>query len=218
MPLGEYDVLRVASDSKPLRKLSVTAAVNCISRFRFRTVLDSTDLNPAWKPVPWLGEAVLKAPASVMNSGVYRLFGNDETNLLQQYSPELACLGVIEEWVPEPQYELDGFILGKKISFFHPLLQSWKGEAIVSYERHEPPQPGLREAVQTAVQAVGLDDCPFCAEVRWHKGGWKIIELNARLGKDPGLAELMADRNPLEVIEEAAAEELCKSWGSRQAS
>jgi hypothetical protein len=73
------------------------------------------------------------------------------------------------------------------------------------------------------VRAVGIDDAPFCIEMRHdrRRGGWKLIEIHARLGEDPGLAAFMSDEDPLEVIERACAdlnseshESLCRAHRS----
>jgi hypothetical protein len=37
------------------------------------------------------------------------------------------------------------------------------------------------------------------------RGGWKLIEIHARLGEDHGLAALMSDEDLLAVIERACA-------------
>jgi hypothetical protein len=103
------------------------------------------------------------------------------------------------------QYEADGFVVGGRITFFHPLLQTWREGRIVEYRRCEPP-PGLCEAVTTAIRATGLDDAPFCAELRCGAGRWVLIELHARLGEDEGLAEKMWDSCPLSAIEASVRE------------
>lgn len=215
MPLTEDDVLPVAFGPDVACKLPRHAAVNCTSRLALRVALAHTGLNPGWEPVPWgTGDRVVKAPASALSSGVRRIRENGETRLLRKYAPELADHGVIEEAVHGPQYEQDGFVLDGFVRYFHPLLQHWDaaGERIVRYERLNPNdwagefQYGLRAAVAVAVRAAGLDNCPFCCELRWqHHRGWKVIELNARLGEDAGLAALMWDADPLAEIEKEAA-------------
>ena len=55
------------------------------------------------------------------------------------------------------------------------------------------------------LQATGLDEAPFCAELKHAFRRWIVIELHARLGEDAGLEEAMWDRSALEVIEAAAA-------------
>ena len=147
---------------------------------------------------------MVKAPSSALGSGV-RHFGDviEEVAILERYAPDLAQFGVVERLVEGEQYEADGFVLGGQLRFFHPLHQTWRDRRIVAYRRCEPP-PGLRAAVAAAVRATGLDDAPFCAELKHYDGRWTLIELHARLGEDPGLEQAMWDLPVLDVIEEAA--------------
>jgi hypothetical protein len=208
MALVEDTVLQVGAGRDATRHLSLAAAVNCSSRLALRVALATTGLNPDWWPYRFGGSAkrrVIKAPASALGSGV-RQFGHpiEEVQELELYAPELAQFGVVEEYADGDQYEVDGFVVGGRPSFFHPLRQHWRGERIVAYRRTDPP-PGLREAVATAVWAAALDDSPFCAELRYSAGRWVLIELHGRLGEDEGLAAQMWDSCPLRTIEAALA-------------
>jgi hypothetical protein len=203
MALVEDAVLQVGAQRDGTRHLTLVAAVNCSSRLALRVALATTGLNPEWWPYRFGGSRkrrVVKAPASAMGSGV-REFGHliEEVQELELYAPELAQFGVVEEYVDGEQYELDGFVVGGRLTFFHPLRQSWVGGKIVAYRRADP-LPGLHEVVGTAVRAAGLDDSPFCAELRYAAGRWVLIELHARLGEDEGLAEEMWDSCPLRAI------------------
>jgi hypothetical protein len=100
-------------------------------------------------------------------------------------------------------------VVGGRIEYFSPLLQQWNeaGDRILAYQRQEPPDRHWVDAALAAVKAVGIDDAPFCLEMRYdrQRGGWKLIEIHARLGEDPGLPALMWDEDPLRVIERACA-------------
>ena len=126
---------------------------------------------------------------------------------LARVAPDLARFGVVEERIEGPQYELDGFVVGGEVGYFSALLQHWNeaGDKILAYERLAPPHDGWLDAALGAVKAVGIDDAPFCVELRYDTGRrqWKVIEIHARLGEDPGLPDLMSDVNPLHVIERA---------------
>jgi hypothetical protein len=209
MPLTEQAVFDVANWPGGARRLSLQAAVNCTSRLAMRVALAATGLNPAWRPVECFDSSVVKAPASVANLGVRFLPPNEYTEALRSAAPDLARFGIVEELVDGPQYEVDGFVLGRCVSHFHPLLQHWNegSDEILRYERKVPPGQDWRPAVLTTLRAVGLCDSPFCLEMRLdHRtGSWRVIEIHARLGADPGLGELMWDRSPLRVIEQACA-------------
>jgi hypothetical protein len=203
MALVEEAVLETAL--LPGRHLSRRASIACTSRLALRVALAGTGLNPAWRPLEWQ-PGVYKAPASCANSGV-RFVPTEDVDRLRQHAPELADFGVVEEFVPGGAWELDGFVLDGRLEFFHPLRQTWDeaNEHILRYERGEPADGELYRAVDLAVRAVGLDDAPFCAELRDTAAGWKLIEIHARLGEDPGLDAIMWDTSPLERIEQACA-------------
>ena len=203
MPLVEESVLDAAQSLFDGRRLSLTAAVNCTSRLALRVALSTTDLNPAWQPFVWQ-PGVVKAPASCLNLGVRFLPENEYIDRLRGAAPALAGCGVVESLITGEAWELDGWIKRGRIGFFHPLRQEWNdgGDKILGYRR-DAPHSGLFEAVQIAVAAAGLNDSAFCAEMRRSADGWKLIELNARLGEDAGLAQLMSDTDPLAVIENA---------------
>jgi len=208
MPLSEDSVLEVARLQTTARKLSLQAAINCTSRLALRVALATTGLNPCWHPLEWPGPSVAKAPASCASLGVRFLAANWYIAALAQVAPDLARFGVIEERIEGPQYELDGFVVGGRIEYFCPLLQHWNeaGDKILAYERREPPDRDWVSAALAAVRAVGIDDAPFCLEMRHdRRGGWQLIEIHARLGEDPGLPALMSDEDPLRVIERACA-------------
>jgi hypothetical protein len=209
MPISEDSVLEVARMQTTARKLSLQAAINCTSRLAMRVALASTGLNPVWHPFEWPGSAAVKAPASCANLGVRFLPANWYIATLAQVAPDLARFGVVEERIEGPQYELDGFVVAGRVECFSPLLQHWNeaGDRIVRYQRQEPPDRDWRDAALAAIKAVGIDDAPFCLEMRQDRrgGGWKLIEIHARLGEDPGLAALMSDEDPLRVIERACA-------------
>jgi hypothetical protein len=207
MALTERWVLETATLATPGRRLGLRAALNCTSRLALRVALAATNLNPRWSPLEWHGPSVAKAPASAANLGVRFLPHNEYIGYLQAVAPDLARFGVVEDYIDGPQYELDGYVVGGEAGWFHPLLQHWNeaGDAILGYERKEPSVGGIREAALAAVRAIGLDDSPFCVEMRYdpRHEAWRVIELHARLGEDPGLAALMADEYPLNVIERA---------------
>ncbi|HEV3078386.1 MAG TPA: PAS domain-containing protein [Gemmataceae bacterium] len=209
MPLSEDSVLEVATMQTTARKLSLQAAINCTSRLALRVALAATGLNPCWHPLEWPGPAVVKAPASCASLGVRFLPTNWYIATLAKVAPDLARFGVIEERIDGPQYELDGFVVGGRIEYFSPLLQHWNeaGDKILGYQRQEPSAQDWLGAALTAVKAVGIDDAPFCLEMRYDRrcGGWKLIEIHARLGEDPGLPALMSDEDPLRAIERACA-------------
>jgi hypothetical protein len=209
MPLTERSVLEVARTCTSARKLPLKAALNCTSRLALRVALAATNLNPKWHPFEWCGPSVVKAPASSANLGIAFLPPSEYIGYLQAAAPDLARFGVVEELVEGPQYELDGFVLRSEVRPFCPLLQHWNEDAnkILGYERKEPPGREWLDACLAAIRAVGITDAPFCIELRHdvRRGGWKIIEINARLGEDPGLASLMCDKYPLDVIAEACA-------------
>ena len=219
MPLTERCVLSVATMVSPSRKLSLQAALNCTSRLALRVALAGTTLNPQWAPLQWPGPSVVKAPASSANLGVRFLPPNEYIQHLQAVAPDLARFGVVEDFVNGPQYELDGYVIGGVAGCFHPLQQHWNdaGDAILAYERKEPAGKEWVEAVLTGVRAVGINDAPFCVEFRkdLRRDQWKIIELHARLGEDPGLAELMSDEDPISLVERAcqAAAQCCPLCG-----
>jgi hypothetical protein len=206
MPLVEDTVLRVAAMNGHTRHVSLPAAINCSSRLALRVALATTGLNPEWWPFHFGGAAkprVLKAPSSALGSGVRQFRERiEEVVQLEAFAPELAQFGVVEELVEGEQYEADGYVLGGDITFFHPLAQSWRDEKIVAYRRCDPPT-GFRPAVTRALQAVGLDDAPFCAELRHCRSRWVLIELHARLGEDAGLPQKMWPSGPLLAIERA---------------
>jgi hypothetical protein len=148
-----------------------------------------------------------KAPASAANLGVRFFPHNEYIGYLQSVAPDLARFGVLEEFIDGPQYEIDGFVIGDEIGWFQPLQEHWDeaGERIIAYERREPSHGGWRDAALTAVRAIGVNDSPFCLEMRFdiNWDAWRIIEAHARLGEDSGLSRMMSDEDPLCVIEKA---------------
>lgn len=205
MPLTEDEVLNVAlanGEMSPLRHLSIHAAINCTSRLAQRVALSSTGLNPRWFPVQWCN-GVMKAPASASSHGVWVIEENRFVDKLRAVAPDLANIGVLEERIWGERYEQDGFIVNGQVYFFYSLLQHWNqaNDFIENYERVSP--PGLQEIACMAVHAVGLNDCAFCVEVVKTKDRWFVIEVNARLGYDNGLAELLCDDYPLDRINKA---------------
>ena len=211
MALCEEAVLQTAFSPlfANLRRLSPLAALNCTSRYHTRVALDGSPwahLNPRWAPLPaWYDRGVVKAPASCSNAGVFHVRTNPYAEQLKLYLEKPPA--IIEEFVDGWQWEQDGFVLANQAYFFNPLLQVWEENRIVEYRKPKAGVPvplGLQDAVQQVLSAVQLTDSPFCVELRASPSGWKLIEVHARLGEDVGLPELLADKDPLKIIEEVA--------------
>lgn len=194
-------MLDVAVSTTSLKKASLRATFACTSRLALRVALSATGLNPQWQPMPWQ-PGVVKAPASSLNQGVRFLPTNEYVEALSKVNPELAKIGVLEEYIQGESWELDGCVIDGNIKFFHPIRQKWNEEntKILRYERLTA--PGIGVAVRKAVIAIGLNNSPFCAELRFTpRGNWKIIEIHCRLGEDAKLAAAMWDCDPLVQIE-----------------
>jgi len=217
MPLVEETVLEVAfsADYANHRRLLPGAAAACTSRLAQCVALSGTGLNPKWEPIKlWADRRIaVKAAASSLNQGVRFYHPTEYTELLTKYLPELVHFGVMEEFLDGAAWEIDGAIVGGQALTFHPLLQEWSGDGtrILAYRRATPEMPGIQDAALAAVHAVGLDDCPFCVELREAITGWKVIEIHARLGEDQGLAAMMSDEPPLEAIRRFATKVVSES-------
>lgn len=200
-PLVEESVLSTALSITSLKKVSLRTATNCTSRLALRVALSSTKLNPSWQPIPWK-PGVVKAPASALNQGVRFLPSNEYVETLAKVNPELATCGVLEDYIPGEAWELDGCVIDGHIRFFHPIRQHWNPDntRILRYERGMA--PGIVGTVRRAIMAIGLNNSPFCAELRLTPTGqWKLIEIHCRLGEDEGMGKIMWDCDPLQQIE-----------------
>ncbi len=213
MPICEEAVLETAFSPvyAGLRRLSKDAASNCVSRYRMRRILPDK-LNPRWQKLPWPDDEriIIKDAASCANSGVWQIARNDYAKHYLKYAFGDDGYRIIEEFIPGNQWEQDGFIIGGRIHFFKTLRQSWdrEGRRICAYHNETlvDMQSLVTEAAEEAVRAVGLDDCPFCVEIRFDTEAQpKIIEIAARLGEDHGLPDLLnPDEYPLSVVERCA--------------
>ena len=127
-------------------------------------------LSPEWSAV---NGAVLKSTHSVSGKGVRVL--------------EDAV--IVEEFIPFPQYQQDGFVVDGKISFLPTLQQSWKDDYITSYRKID--DWAIRDAAEETICALGVNNTPFCIEFRKQGNQPIVIEVNIRLGEDTGLPELL---------------------------
>jgi len=215
-PLVEETVLETAFS--PLYvgygRLSQQAAINCTSRFALRSALNVDDvsraLNPRWLAHHDFGDGlVVKAPASCQNQGIGFALPNEYSHRLLAYAREAdmalsshlekikAGTGVVEQYIPGPQYEADGIVIDGKAILLGWSQQEGENGKIVQYIRlplqgdfgFEAPA----EVIETAVKALGLDNCPFCFEMKRTNDGWKIIDAHARLGEDRRLWANQAD-------------------------
>lgn len=189
-PLVEEAVLETAFSPlySAYKRLSREAAINCTSRFVLRCVLPEI-LNPRWNSFPFGAGIVVKAPASCQNQGIGFAFPNEYSQRLAQYDPEMATHGVVEQYIPGPQYEADGVVIEGKVHLLAWTRQEGENGKIVRYA--PPPFPesptfpkAPTEVIETVVKALGLDNCPFCFEMKQAGGQWKIIDAHARLGED----------------------------------
>lgn len=205
LPLVEEEVLRVAFDKEfaPYTRLSTRCAVNCTSRFAQRTALKGTGLNPAeWSEFLWQ-PGVIKSPASCENNGVFFPKVTEHIELLRRYSPALACVGVIEDFIEGEAWEIDGCIFDNQWFLFPPVQQFWNEDftKIKKYKRGVP-SPSPIDAVAKCIDALELNQCCFCIELRLTPDKkWKVIEVHARLGEDSRLAEAWGVTDPIAEIE-----------------
>lgn len=209
MPLVEEAVLETAFSPvfAGLKRLSQDAAIACISKRVQRERLEPTGLNPMWKAFDWPDKpSVLKTSASWENLGITFNTISEPMHYLNEYAPELLRKGVIEERVEGHHFQVDGFVLDGKIYQFNVLRQIWNKDhsKILKYSSHGV-EPEIRSQVDVAIDAIGLDNSPFCVELitSWdHRKDW-IIEVNARLGEDTRLPDIICGgEDPLKKIEE----------------
>jgi len=196
-PLVEETVLEVAFSPVYVRyqRLSREAAINCTSRFALRSALPH-ELNPKW--VDWHGFGdglVVKAPASCQNQGIGFALPNEYSRRLMQYDRIVGNIGVLEQYIPGPQYEADGVVIDGKVHLLAWSEQEGKNGKIVEYVQIDEGEYGLQapgEVIEQVVKALGLDNCPFCFEMKLvedygeetRSAQWKIIDAHARLGED----------------------------------
>jgi len=206
-PLVEEVVLEVAFSKLyvPFKRLSREAAINCTSRLALRKALRKADgeLNPEWLcPTKVTGPfdgLVVKAPASCQNQGIGFAVPNEYSRRLAQYDPEMAAHGVVEQYIPGPQYEADGIVIEGKVRLLAWTRQEGDNGKIVRYVPLIYPilPEAPTEVIETAVKALGLDNCPFCFEMKRQGNQWKVIDAHARLGEGRNLWYLYGAQSAL---------------------
>lgn len=207
MPLVEEAVLETAFSPvfSGLKRLSQDAAIACISKFEQRMKLQSTGLNPSWIPFDWPDKpSVLKTSASWENLGITFNTISEPMHYLKEYAPELVRKGVIEERIEGIHYQMDGVVLDGSVYAFSLIRQDWNKEHTKILKYVTRGRIGWLDPSFAAIQAIGLDNSPFCIEivVSPNRGLPYIIEVNARLGEDTRLPEIMCGGDdPLKKIE-----------------
>jgi hypothetical protein len=189
------DEVAESGDFGGLRRISSKARRAASDRHLLRTTLDrfNGDLNPVWQYSPFGG--VMKRRHSTLGNGV----------LVDREAV------IWEDYVPPPQYEQNGVVVGGQVRLFRTLRQAWTEERAVPrirlYQIVEPP-PGMVTACLRALRALEVDDSPFCVELRHHpvpgpRGElqWKVVEVNTRLGEDPCHPFLLWPTHPLRQVE-----------------
>jgi hypothetical protein len=186
-PLVEETTGDVARMTTSARKIDERAWYKATHRGAMRRALPS-DLNPDWwTDGPEGRGAVMKQARSTYGRGVH-------------VDPEAV---VCEAYIPGPQWEQNGVVLGGHTYFFRTLKQLWderEHPRIRLYQIAEAPG-FLHSACIRALATLGVDDSPFCIELRQQHGTWRVIEINTRLGEDPCHPFLLWPTHPLRQVE-----------------
>lgn len=199
--------------------ISLKTALNCSYRKTQRELLG--DLSPYWVRYEEFLEHpffpyVIKAPFSVLSTGVevvqnidfdienkikkirnkikldyIKLFRNQEYEI------------IVEEYLSEPQYEINGIICENEFFFFNVLEQVWNSGRIKEYKSvNSTIAEKSKEIAREAVRRVGLKNCGFNVEIRNNK----VIEIQCRLGIENGDYDFLL--SPTKYIYDKLVEEL----------
>lgn len=181
VPVTEEAVLPVVAAARETgaRSMGWGAALACTYRARQREVLPP-ELSPEWMTVPFEGH--LKRATSEMGQGVLHIHRDDARLAPWMDGPFES---ILERHIDGPQFEITVLVDGaQRIRCGVPLRQHWAG-LITSYERCPEHQGDLVRVARKVVGALGLRWCAACLELRLSKEGWKVVEVNGRLGWDP---------------------------------
>jgi len=125
---------------------------------------------------------------------------------LNEYAPELLRKGVMEERIDGEHYQFDGVVLDGEVQYLSMIRQEWNTELnkITKYVLAD--HPVWIDSIYKAIHAIGLDNSPFCVEIVVSPSRVTlpyIIEVNARLGEDTRLPDIICGgEDPLKKIEE----------------
>jgi biotin carboxylase len=135
----------------------------------------------------------IKVPCSSGSRGVFQAGNDAELHIgfcaARRYEAVQGLL--IEEWIQGPELSVEGMCHHGDITIVQLTDKCvFSGPFPVESGHTQPStlapaaQNAIREATVSGVQALGLDNCAFHAELKFSNRGPRIIEIGARLGGD----------------------------------
>jgi hypothetical protein len=177
-PISGDAVLKTAFSTFPLFRISRQAAITSMSKLALRVRLSSTYLNPEWEPVKT----------------------SEDFDKIAVYAPDLGQYGVKEEQLSSEVYIVNGVIIKSKLRMFSLVVEN-NGR----YEQIMFPS-GIALAIKDAVEAIDINNCPFCLHFQTIKNEFKLINYYAHLTENIEVCKLMSTSPPLEIIEKWSQE------------
>lgn len=189
-----WETVRMCTDKYEMKKAFRRAGVNTAD---FRKVESEKDLLEAAGELHF--PLIIKAVDQMGSRGIFRC--GTEEELLRYYPLAMAATQksycIVEEFLEGTMFGAEAMVESGRLAFLLPVGNDLHGGNPPFPIGHYAPWPeadaledAIREQAQSAVRALGADNCPMDFDMMLKDGKVYVIEATARAGAT-GLAELV---------------------------
>jgi biotin carboxylase len=140
--------------------------------------------------------AVLKPTGSSGSTGIFELHGHEDLRPAYEHLQAIAAKGrsgaafVLEAFLDGPEFSVEGWVHDGRV-FVAGITDKWTTEPYHLEYQHIHPSglPPAKAALiarssELVVRTLGLDHCAFHLECKLGAGGYRVVEVAARIGGD----------------------------------
>lgn len=203
----------VIAEEFGLKGSSVTSAIRARNKGEMRECLKKSGVpHPKFKKFSSLEELknasqlmdyplIVKPVGASASKGVFKVTGPEDLEntyeiLINSTTPDNDAMFsfypneyLVEEFMEGQEISVEGVISNGKI-YFAGITEKWTDAYFEEYQHAFPARftesvkSELLSITEDGIHALGLDNCGFHAEIMMTKTGYKIVEINGRLGGD----------------------------------
>lgn len=204
LPTMSERVSEICTDKFAQRNLFKTSGINCPEFF----LCDASTNLDEFKEFPY----IVKPIDSSASRGVTKVRNKEELDFALKDALQFSKKGkaIIESFIPGREFSVETLTQNLKTEIITITEKLTKGESDGYFVEDTHIQPAritteeydlIKQEVKSALQAIGVDNCPTHTEIKINAHGAYIIEIACRLGGDYITSDLVPLSTGVDMLE-----------------